>query len=279
MKRKIIIFLILILGILGCKSIDITNSKKKLALEETRIRALVMNELEGRYDEKFEIRRIRYDKRRDKWKLEVYPLENNIDDETFVAYVKKDPKERVIENYPSIKEANLTTIYYRPIIKKIFKEKKLYFWGNMGIHIYDEKRDSLKILKRKKFDFFFNNISNKMHVNIQILIFEDVTSTEAKKEAFIKEVWELFKYLKSQNLEWASIRIKIYDKEFFRDKDIDHILKVSNWFSRGISEFDVFKYRRKQKYSIWVEEKEYYQIKSLDDMKKQFTVMKKYYQK
>ncbi|BDU50628.1 hypothetical protein [Haliovirga abyssi] len=277
MKKKIIIFLILILGILGCKSIDITNSKKKLALKETRIRALVMNELEGRYNEKFEIRRTLYDKGRDKWKLEIYPLENNIDDETFVAYVKYGKV--VIENYSSIKKANLTTIYYRPIIKKIFKEKKLYFWANMGISIYDERREKLKILKRKKFDSFFKTIPNKMFVNIFIYIFGDVTSTEAKKEAFIKEVWELFKYLKSQNLKWASITVNIYDEDFFKDKDIDHILKVSNWFSRGTSEFDVFKYRRKKKWVIWIEEKDYKQIKTIDGIRKKLLYEEGYYQK
>ncbi|BDU50634.1 hypothetical protein [Haliovirga abyssi] len=240
MKRKIIIFLILILGILGCKSIDLTNSKKKLALEETRIRALVMNELETRYDEKFEIRRIRYDKRRDKWKLEVYPLENNIDDETFIAYVKKDPKERVIANYYSMKISNLTTMYYRPIIKKIFREKKVYYWTGLG-------NDTNKSLKRiKNINKIIKEVPEKLSFHMEMLIFEDVVSTKEKKEAFIKEVWELFKYLKSQNLKWASITINIYDEDFFRDKDIDHILKVSNWFSRGTSEFDVTEYWKKK---------------------------------
>ncbi|BDU51242.1 hypothetical protein [Haliovirga abyssi] len=262
MKRRILLFILLLLVtstlLTGCE-----NKKEK-----ARIKSLVMNELETRYDEKFEIRRIFYDGKRSKWVLEVYPKENNIDKETFFAFVKKDPKERVIENYSSIKEANLTTIYYKSIIKKIFKEKKLYFWGNMGIHIYDEKREVLKILKRKKFDFFFENIPNKMHVNIFILIFEDVVSTKKKKEAFIKEVWELFKYLKNQNLEWASITINIYDEDFFKDKDIDHILKVSNWFSSWTSEFDVTEYWKKNYAGLRIEEQDYYKIKSIKDIEK-----------
>ncbi|BDU50632.1 hypothetical protein [Haliovirga abyssi] len=259
MKRKIIIFLILILGVLGCKSIDITNSKKKLALEETRIRALVMNELETRYDEKFEIRRTLYDKRRDKWKLEIYPLENNINDETFIAYVKYG--KIVLEDYYFMKVTDLATIYYKSTVNKIFKEKKIYYLSSIGSYAKE------KLDKKKKIYDILKKYSKESFITFKILIFEDVTSTEEKKEAFIKEVWELFKYLKSQNLKWASITINIYDEDFFKDKDTDHILKVSNWFSRGTSEFDVFKYRDKMIYNLIIWEQDYKRIKTLSDIR------------
>jgi len=265
-----LIFLILMLLLLGCESIDRID-ERKLDLEDKRIQTLVMKELETRYDEKFEIRRTLYDKRKYKWKLEVYPKENNIENEIFIVDVKKDPKERIVENYYSMKNYNLTTIYYRPIIKKIFKEKNLYFGGNIGTDIPVYRVKNIKKEMEVK--------PEKKKVNLFIYIFEDAVSTEVKKEKFIKEVWELFKYLKRQDLKCASIRIKIYDEEFFEDKDIEHILKVSSWFSTWTSEFDVFKYRRKQKYSMWVEEQEYDAINNIEDMKKQLIFMKKNYQK
>ncbi|BDU51245.1 hypothetical protein [Haliovirga abyssi] len=256
MKRRILLFILLLLVtstlLTGCE-----NKKEK-----ARIKSLVMNELETRYDEKFEIRRIFYDDKRSKWVLEVYPKENNIDDETFFAFVKKDPEERVIENYYTIKNSNLTKIYYRPIIKKMFKENKLRFWANVGIG--ETNLDTDKI---KKIETIFNKIPKITDVRIFIYIFEDVTSTKEKKEAFIKEVWELFKYLKSQNLEWASITVNIYDEDFFKDKDIDHILKVSNWFSSWTSEFDVTEYWKKQTYLLRIREKDYKNIKYIKEIK------------
>ena len=270
MKKRILILLLIILLsnlLLGC------NGEK----EKIRINTLVMNELETRYDEEFEIKRTFYDDDRSKWVTEVYPKENNIKDKIFFAYVKSDPKERVVENYSSIKKSNLTTLYYKPIMKKIFKEKKIYFWGNMGIHIYNKKeREKLMILKSKNIDSFLKTIPNKMNINIFINIFEDVISTEEKKEKLIKEVWELFKYLKSQNLEWASITVNIYEEEFFKDKDIEHILKVSNWFSRGTREFDVTEYWKKNYAGLWIEEQDYYKIKRIEDIEKLLGYRKDY---
>jgi hypothetical protein len=250
-NNKIKIFLLIILVVVGIKVIK----EIKYKMDMKNAKELVMKELVERYDEKFEIRRTAYDKRKEKWMVEVYPLENNIKDETFVAQVTK--YDDVIENYYSIKNANLTTIYYTPIIKKIFKERKLYFWANMDS---DKPITKSKDIKRE-----MEEKPEKTYVNMFISIYEDVTSTEEKKEAFLKEVWKLFKYLKSQNLKWASIRIKIFDSEFFKDKVID---KSSE-----------YRYYRKQKYSIWIEEKEYYEIDSFDDIKKQLNYMEKLYQK
>jgi hypothetical protein len=253
-NKKIKIFLLIILAVLGIKVIK--DIKYKMDMKNAK--ELVMKELVERYDEKFEIRRTTYDKRKEKWMVEVYPLENNIKDETFVAQVTK--YDDVIENYYSIKNANLTTIYYQPIIKKIFKEEKLYF--RIGFRTQEA---NINIKKIKDVNSIFNKYSDKTMVVAKLSIYEDVTSKEEKKEEFLKEVWELFKYLKSQNLKWASIRIKIFDSEFFKDKVID---KSSE-----------YRYYRKQKYSIWIEEKEYYEIDSFDDIKKQLNYMEKLYQK
>ena len=240
--------------LLGC------NGEK----EKIRIKTLVMNELETRYEEEFEIKRMFYDQKRSKWVSEVYPKENNIDDETFFAYVKKDPKERGVENYYFMKVSNLTTIYYKPIIKKKFKGKKIYF--SCGIEEHTKKK--LDKYKYRTIKNLIEKNGKDVVVHFEIYIFEDVVSTEEKKEEFIKEVWELFKYLKSQNLKWASITINIYDEEFFGNKDVEHILKESNWFSSGTSEFDVFEYRRKKKYVLYIEEKDYKNIENIKDIKK-----------
>ena len=263
MKKRILILLLIILLsnlLLGC------NGEK----EKIRINTLVMNELETRYDEEFEIKRTFYDDDRSKWVTEVYPKENNINEETFFVDVKKDPEERVVENYYFIKVTNLATIYYRPVIKKIFKEKKLYYLSSIGSYATE------KLDKKKNINDILEKYSKESFITFKILIFEDVTSTEEKKEKLIKEVWELFTYLKSQNLEWASITVNIYEEEFFKDKDIEHILKVSNWFSRGTREFDVTEYWKKNYAGLWIEEQDYYKIKRIEDIEKLLGYRKDY---
>jgi hypothetical protein len=245
-NNKIKILLIIVLIFIGIKIVK--EIKYRIDMKNTK--ELVMKELVERYDETFEIKRTTYDKRKEKWMVEVYPLENNITDETFVAQVTK--YDDVIENYYIRKITNLTTIYYTPIIKKIFKETKLYFWTNLG-NYSDKKLDKIKSVNN-----ILNDLPEKLSFHINMQVYEDVTSTEEKKEKFLKKVWKLFKYLKSQNLKWASIYIGIYNPDDLNEKEIE-IIKESG----GLYDIE------KEKFYIWIREKEYYEIKTFEDIKNQ----------
>ncbi|WP_243832434.1 hypothetical protein [Orenia marismortui] len=108
--------------------------------------------------------------------------------------------------------------------------------------------------------------SEDTYVNIFIYIFEDVITDKEKKEEFLSNVMELLEYLRGQNLKWATIQISIYDEEFFKDKDMDHVLEVSGWFHNGTDEFDVWEYKEKLRYNLLIFKQKYKTIEEKRDI-------------
>lgn len=86
----------------------------------------------------------------------------------------------------------------------------------------------------------------------------------------MEDVFKLVTFLKDQGVKEARIQIECYDEEFFKDKDIDHILKISENFSSGNGEFDTMEYKFKLRYVLIIEDRELLEINTIEDLEKEY---------
>ena len=80
---------------------------------------------------------------------------------------------------------------------------------------------------------------------------------------------ELLEYLRNQNLKWATLEVKIFDEDFFKNKDIDFILKESNYFHRGSTKlkYSALEYQSYEVYGLKVSKKEFSKVKTIKGLK------------
>ena len=82
---------------------------------------------------------------------------------------------------------------------------------------------------------------------------------------------ELLEYLRQQDLKWATIYIKIFDEDFFKDKDIDFILEETDYFHKTSIKFkySALEYQSYKVYGLRINNQEFFEIETLKDLKKE----------
>lgn len=246
-------FVILLLISTGCAKRREYNAKAEKVKEEA------LDYLRETYGEEFVIKHVRYISATGVWELTAAPCE----EQDFLFFIRTGGTfgDLFMTSYSRLRLQAQANKYYEPVVNQIFG-KKQYFFVTMATDAeYDLKNPP-------SFEELLEFGAEETYVNIFIYIFEDVIEVKEKKEKFLASVMELLEYLRGQNLMWGTIQASIYDERFFKDKDIEHILKVSDWFYSGTDEFDVLEYRRKQIYGLRIGRTEFHKIKSIEDLEK-----------
>lgn len=252
--RKYLLFILLLVFFLSCGN---QESKK---YEEVKEKALIY--LKEGYNEDFIIKDIRYIKPSRVYEMMVVPK----DDENSEFYVKTGGANygsNFVDDYKNLKEAREARAFYKENVAPLFRDVKTRFSGNYQ-YLNNEKPEHWT------FTEFWEKAPYKLEPIIFIYIFQDVFDDEVKKKRFLEDVFKLVTFLKNQGVKKADIQIQCYDEEFFKNKDIDHILKISRNFSRGTGEFDTVEYWYKQRYALLIEQREFPKINTVEDVSKEY---------
>ena len=252
--KKYLLFVLLLIFFLSC------GNQESKQYEEVKEKALIY--LKEGYNEDFIIKDIRYMKASKVYEMMVVPK----DDEDSEFYVKTGGANyggNFVDDYRIIKRAREARTFYKENIAPLFRDVKTRFAGNY-YPIEDEYPEHWN------FKEFWEKAPDKIVPIIFIYIFQDVFDDEVKKKRFLEDVFKLVTFLKNQGIKQADIQIECYDEKFFKDKDIDHILKISRNFSRGTGEFDTMEYSFKQKYMLMIEKREFEGIETIEDLEKEY---------
>ena len=250
--KRILVVLLMVFVLMGCKG-----------EEQKRVEKMVLTHLKEKYDEEFYIvdEETRYIKATGgAWEFEVRPESNP--EISFYARTGGTFEGSIMENYYGKILNQEVKGYYKKRINDIFTVKQ---WNRATVGTV--RRFDFRPTIKKVFDEY----SEEMSVNIYIYIFEDVINNGNKKKQLLKETMELLEYLREQNLKWAQIHISIYDEEFFKDKDIDFILKETSFFYKGSVKLD-YSAREYESYEVGglgISRLEFNKIKSIVDLKKE----------
>jgi len=250
----ILILVIVLLIITGCANRREYNAKAEKVKEEA------LEYLKETYGEEFVIKEYRYISATEVWELTAAPCE----DQDFLFFIRTGGTfgDLFMTNYSTVRLTSEANKYYEPVVNQIFG-KKQYFYVTTGTEAeYDLKN-------RPSFEELLEFGAEDTYVNIIMYIFEDVIEVKEKKDKFLASVMGLLEYLRRQNLMWGTIQVSIYDERFFKGKDIEHILEVSDWFQMGTDEFSVWEYKRKQMYGLRIGRTKFHKIKSIEDLEKE----------
>lgn len=229
--------------------------------EEVKEKALIY--LKEGYNEDFIIKDIRYIEPSKVYEMMVVPKDDE-DSEFYVKTGGANYGDNFVDDYKSMKDAKDATSYFKERIPPLFRDVKIRVWANYNLYEYFQE------LNDSSFNYIIKNHPSKISPNIFIYIFEDIFDDEAKKKRFLEDVFNLVTYIRNQKIKQARIQIACFDEEFFKDKDIDHILKISRNFSQGTEEFDTMLYKFKQKYMLLIEDKEFEGIETIKDLEKEY---------
>lgn len=257
MKKRIKIIGIILLSVLllislGCKDKEVKKVKKKARkyLRET-------------YDKEFVIKEVRYIEANKSWELTCAPQ----DDKNIEFKLRTGGGiwgQNVNDGYANEILSERCTQYYKPILKDIF-DVKIYLWSNMDT---DLKVDYKNLPSFKE---IITSGSDSTYVNIFIYIFENVVSPPERKREFLKNVMELLEYMRGQNLKWGQITIRIYEEEFYEDKDIEYILEETNFFHKGSRklEYNAMEYESYRTYGLGINDDEFFEIETIEELEKE----------
>ncbi|WP_018249140.1 hypothetical protein [Orenia marismortui] len=265
-KRKLrLILMLLIVSVMftGCmvEKVD----KEQLAKEKTakervaKVHREALEYLKDTYNEEFVIKDTRYIRNTKVWELTAAP--KAYPDLEFSVRTGGTFGDQFLASYSRLKLTYQADKYYKPVLKNIFG-KELYFYTTMAT------RAKFKDNKIPTFEELLDYGSKDTYVNIFIYIFEDIITDKEKKEESLSNVMELLEYLRGQDLKWATIQVNIYDEEFFRDKDIDLILKETKFFHTGSTKlkYNALEYKSYEVYGLRIDDIEFFEIKTLKDL-------------
>ena len=232
----------------GCNSLKGMKKKKE-----------ALNYLEEVYKDEFVIKKVKYINMNEVWEMTAAPKKDK--DLEFKVRTGGMFGNEFVSSYSRIKLSYEADDYYKPVIEDVFG-RKIYFYTTMAT------RAKFKDGKIPTFKKLLEYGSEDTYVNIFIFIFENVINKEKRKENFLANVMELLEYLRGQNLKWATIQIDIFDEEFFKDKDVEFILKETNYFNTGSTKlkYMAFEYRSYKVYGLRIDDQEFFKVKTLNDL-------------
>lgn len=252
--KKYLLFILLLVFFLSC------GNQESKQYEEVKEKALIY--LKEGYNEDFIVKDIRYIEPSRVYEMMVVPK----DDDYAEFYVKTGGAnygDNFVDDYRIIKRAREARTFYKENIAPLFRDVKTRFAGNY-YPIEGEYPGHWT------FKEFWEKAPDKIVPLIYMYIFQDVFDDEVKKKRFLEDVFKLVTFLKNQGVKKADIQIACFDEEFFKDKDIDHILKISDYFHKGTGEFDTMEYSFKQKYMLMIEDREFEGIETIEDLEKEY---------
>ncbi|WP_018249142.1 hypothetical protein [Orenia marismortui] len=262
-KRKLgLILMLLIVSVIftSCMAEKVDKeqlAKQKAAKERVaKVHREALEYLKDIYNEEFVIKHTRYIKNAKVWELTAAPKVDQ--DLEFFVRTGGMFGSQFLADYGRRKLIEETKIYYRRIVNKIFKCKHRS-WANMDT---DGEFGYIPTVEE-----VLEKTPEDTYVNVFIYIFEDVITDKEKKEEFLSNVMELLEYLRGQNLKWATIQISIYDEEFFRGKDIDYLIKETNFFHKGSKKlkYNALEYQSYEVYGLYISRKEFLKINTVKD--------------
>ena len=241
----------LLLVSLGCKN-----------KEAKKIRKKALNYLQKTYNKKFIIQDTRFIRQNKVWELTAAPKDNKEID--FKIRTEGIYGKSFYEHYPKTKLSIESIEYYKPILRNIFG-RKMYFYSNLTTRAKINKKNIPSVSK------LLQKHPDSTYVNIFIHIFENVVSPPERKQKFLKNVMELLEYMRGQNLKWGTITVRIYDEEFYKDKDIDYILEETNFFHKGSRKLDynAMEYESYMKYGLGINNKDFFEIETIEDLEEE----------
>jgi hypothetical protein len=248
------ILLIISVVFIGCINLDDGKA------EATKKKEEALKYLENLYNKEFVIKKVRYIEMNEVWEMTAAPKDNK-DLEFFVKTGGKYGK-NFVSDYAKIRLTLSSRKYYESILKKIFG-RKIYFYSNTGTYT------KFKNNKIPTFKELLKYGSEKTYVNMFIYIFEDVVSEKKRQEKFLSNVMELLKYLRNQDLKWATVEVKMFDEKFFKGKDIDFILEETNYFHKGSTKLkhNALEYQSYEVYGLKISEKDFAKVETIRDLK------------
>ncbi|TDX58970.1 hypothetical protein [Orenia marismortui] len=255
----LLILVIISLVFTGCIAEKKIIKEKEANEKVAKVHQEALDYLKNTYNEEFIIKDTRYIRNTKVWELTAAPKSDQ--ELEFIVRTGGTFGNQFLANYSRLKLTYQSKEYYKPILKYIFG-KKIYFYSNTGT--YAKFKDN----KIPTFEELLEYSSEETLVNIFIYIFEDVITDKEKKEEFLSNVMELLEYLRGQDLKWATIQVNIYDEEFFRDKDIDLILKETKFFHTGSTKlkYNALEYKSYEVYGLRIDDIEFFEIKTLKDL-------------
>ena len=265
-KRFFVVMIILLLTLLtsGCSG-DVGSGGP---LSDSKAKEKVLSKLEERYDEKFEVKSMRYITHNRAYELEVYPVENP--DVVFKARMHPMNNYSVSEGYTREQWFTKTSEYIKPFGNRISKKNLTFAMPGL------DELFSKAIDNKWNFEYLKNNYS--IRLGITIYAFKDIT--DENKEDVLKSVYDLVQFIKDEGFKTADIEINFYDEEYFKDKDVEVLYeyyKTRGSFSGVYNEYIsktiliVPKYLGQKKYVLFSE------IKSYKDIEKGIYIKKNYY--
>lgn len=252
--KKYLLYVLLLIFFLSC------GNQESKQYEEVKEKALIY--LKEGYNEDFIIKDIRYIEPSRVYEMMVVPKDDE-DSEFYVKTGGANYGDNFVDDYRIIKRAREARIFYKENIAPLFRDVKTRFAGN-----YYPTEDEYP--EHWSFKEFWEKTPDKIVPLIYMYIFQDVFDDEVKKKRFLEDVFKLVTFLKNQGVKEARIQIACFDEEFFKDKDIDHILKISDYFHKGTGEFDTMEYSFKQKYMLMIENREFEGIETIEDLEKEY---------
>ncbi len=213
-KELFYALLILVMFFTGCKGSQETKTEK--------VAQQTLEQLKNDYNEEFEIESADYIKETDSYTLFVHPKSEP--DMSFRVIKWKKAGNELIDNYiPNRRDAQTNKIF-KPFADSV-NTKNLLFVAvgdpmKAGENItddkiyYDMKYSIEDLIKIKK---------DKIRVVMMMFFFFDLH--EWNREEVCKKIYEMIKYIQDTGVAEADISIQFYDEKFFKDKDVEKILK------------------------------------------------------
>ena len=257
-RNKVLFYILMILAIFltGCKGSQETATDK--VAKET------LEQLKKDYNEEFEIESADYVKETDSYTLFVHPKTEP--DMSFRVIKWKKAGNELIDDYVQTRRYLQAKKYFKPFADSISER-----------HLISAA--VVSILDKKEYWDMQYSIENliKMYnkditVGMDIFYFFDLH--EWNKEDVCKKVYNLIKHIQDSGIGKLNLSIQFYDEKFFKDKDVEKILK-EDMGPAGMMNFQSTYSAKYKTVNIIFEEKkieELKKIKSYKDIEKKYGI-------